>query len=141
LNVEGVKASLLYAEFGFTIPTEVEEVFHILQRGGYFYYREYILEMNPTLRHLFFQRSMTPVRSETTLRTQVKDEGSLNESRASISVQSTYVEDPKLRIIKNKLKIYIQTQDINLSSLFRLIDTDSDQVLTLSEFMHKMKAL
>jgi hypothetical protein len=84
---------------------------------------------------------MTPIRSETTVRTQVKDDISMNESRASISAQSTYVEDPKLRIIKNKLKIYIQTQDINLSSLFRLIDTDSDQVLTLSEFMHKMKAL
>jgi hypothetical protein len=87
---------------------------------------------------------MSPHRSETTIKTtQYKEDTSnLNESRASISaVSSTYVEDPKLRVIKNKLKIYIQTQDINLSSLFRLIDTDSDQVLTLSEFMHKMKAL
>ena len=60
LNIEGFKASLLYAEFGFTQASEVEEVFHILQRQGYFYYRDYINEHNPNLRHLFFQRSITP---------------------------------------------------------------------------------
>lgn len=44
-------------------------------------------------------------------------------------------------VIKNKLKQYMQTQDITLATLFKLIDTNSDQQLSISEFKQKMKAL
>lgn len=43
--------------------------------------------------------------------------------------------------IKNKLKNYIEMNDIGLSSLFRVIDTNSDEMLSLAEFMQKMKSL
>ena len=44
-------------------------------------------------------------------------------------------------MVKSKLKSYIIQQDITLGSLFKLIDTDSNSVLSLSEFMSKMKAI
>lgn len=46
-----------------------------------------------------------------------------------------------LDMIKQKLKNYILTNDITLQSLFSLVDTDSNQVLTLVEFLQKMKML
>ena len=36
---------------------------------------------------------------------------------------------------------YLQAQDITLSSLFKLLDTNSDALLSLGEFKQKMKAL
>lgn len=60
-------------------------------------------------------------------------------------------EDPKLRkllcfndalgVIKNKLKQYMQAQDITLKTLFKLIDTNSDSQLSATEFKLKLKAL
>lgn len=44
-------------------------------------------------------------------------------------------------MIKNKLRNFIIMNDITLNSLFKVIDTNSDEVLTLPEFMQKMKAL
>jgi len=44
-------------------------------------------------------------------------------------------------IAKNKIKNFIQSQDLTLSSLFKLIDTNSDASLSLSEFLSKMRAM
>ena len=44
-------------------------------------------------------------------------------------------------MIKNTLRNYIELNDIGLSSLFKVIDTNSDQVLNMAEFMQKMKSL
>ena len=43
--------------------------------------------------------------------------------------------------IKNKLKQYMQAQDITLQTLFKLIDTNSDSQLSATEFKLKLKAL
>lgn len=39
------------------------------------------------------------------------------------------------------MKQYMQQQDITLATLFKLIDTNSDQQLTINEFKQKLKAL
>lgn len=75
---------------------------------------------------------------------------SMNESRVSgmaphsihlLNPSVHIVEDSKMRMIKNKLKDYMTQQDITLDTLFKLIDTNSDSQLTISEFKQKMKAL
>lgn len=60
---------------------------------------------------------------------------------ASGNITVPVVEDSKMRMIKNKMKQYMTTQDITLATLFKLIDTNSDSQLTISEFKQKMKAL
>lgn len=54
---------------------------------------------------------------------------------------STYFNFSSLGTIKNKLKNYIEQQDITLSGLFKIIDTNSDERLDMGEFISKMKAL
>ena len=49
LNIDGLIAALLNIEFNFKVD-EVKEVFGIVSKGEYFYYREYLLGLNPNLR-------------------------------------------------------------------------------------------
>ena len=46
-----------------------------------------------------------------------------------------------LGIIKNKLKQYINEQNITLQTFFNLMDTNSDGQITLAEFKQKIKML
>lgn len=56
-------------------------------------------------------------------------------------ISVTFLNLNILGTIKNKLRNYIEQQDITLSGLFKLIDTNSDEKLELGEFITKMKAL
>ena len=60
---------------------------------------------------------------------------------ASVSTLSVINDCVCIGVIKNKLKNYIEMNDIGLSSLFKVIDTNSDEMLSLAEFMQKMKSL
>lgn len=123
-----------------------------------FNYREFIKEHNPNAKIDQFSRSTTPglIRTETpgTGRLPTPAPDTLSESHNQSMLGYAIYEDPKLSklnsnvfmiayigIIKNKLKNYITKLDITLSSLFQLIDTNSDQTLSLNEFLQKMKAL
>jgi len=131
----GVKAALLYPEFKIT-EEEIKEVFDILNRGGQFYYRDYILQRNPSLRPLLLDIS-TPSLPPT-----LRSEHPLDASTSRFSKQSTVVVDEnKLKAIKNKIKSYIQTQDISLSILFNIMDTDSNKSIDKMEFRSRIQAL
>ncbi len=89
LNQDGVKAVLLYPEFGFKVP-EAAEVFQLLNRGGLFYYREYLLSKNSALRRFFPERTSTP-----SIPTQRVDQESLSMSMSS-AVPTLAPNDPQV---------------------------------------------
>lgn len=136
LIIDGLVAALLSQEFGYKVE-EAREIFSLVKKGDMFYYRDYLVNINPNLRLVLLNRTQTPTHNLSRADTK---QSALLESRSNLSVSSIQ-DDPRLKVIKSKLKDYIQTNDITLSSLFQLIDSDSNQVLSQSEFIVKMRSL
>lgn len=142
-------AGLLAEEFeGRFRKEDALEIFKIVNLGQIFYYTGYMTKLNPALKMLLANRSSTAslMRSETpnTLKN-YESKSTLGDNRSQINRSLTpteqILEDPKLKELKMKLKNFLTTQDITLKSLFKLIDTDSSQSLSLSEFLSKMRGM
>lgn len=48
LFLNGLKAAVLQPEYKIQ-PTDADHIFYLIQKEGFFYYKEYILGLNPTL--------------------------------------------------------------------------------------------
>lgn len=48
LYLNGLKAAILHSEYKIS-PDEAVQIFSLIQKENFFYYKEYILRLNPTL--------------------------------------------------------------------------------------------
>ena len=57
------------------------------------------------------------------------------------SIPQLHQNDPKFQTARAKIEQFMISQDVNLSVLFNVIDTDSNRSLSKSEFKQKLRAL
>lgn len=64
LDIKGVRAAVLMPEYELNF-TEAGTLFFLIQKEGYFYYKEYLLSINPALQyHLSKVQDLTPTNIE-----------------------------------------------------------------------------
>ena len=55
--------------------------------------------------------------------------------------KSSKQDSESLRLAMEKIKSFLAQQDLTLSMMFNVMDTNADQSLQRSEFSHKIKAM
>lgn len=58
-----------------------------------------------------------------------------------IAPTTTIQKPPALQVAKQKIEQFMISQDVTLSMLFNVIDTNSDNQLSKAEFKHKLRSL
>jgi len=121
---------------------EISEVYKLISANGNFEYASYIIEVEPNSKPIFTKNKINFSRIETTSMTDPHTR-SIDESQTLARNQSFPLlqNDPSLIGAKQKIEQFLIAQDVALSVLFNVIDTDSDKKLTRTEFKQKMRGL
>jgi len=124
---------------------ELEEAFHLLaQRGGVLLYQEWFESLNKDHVQYFSQSIHTASRDKLTESTpKHHNQTDVRESRQeSYGDYNAYkVKDDKVQSACIKFENYMRSQDLSLGVLFAILDTNSNNALTFSEFRSKVHQL
>ena len=160
LNFDGFKAAILKAGDiqDFKIMTdELKEIFNLLSKKKNFAYAEYIIEQSADNRVYFTDIKNLPSIEDSINASTILDKSAMSEKRPgdplvrSATVNpvtmgmpsggSTAQKPTSLIVAKQKIEQFMISQDVTLSMLFNVIDSNSDNTLSKAEFKQKMRAL
>jgi len=98
IGIEGVKAGLLYKEFRINAE-EATEIYDLLNKGNFFYYKEYFISVNPALKAIM--QNISEISLEHITQNTEREDLSKSMTRGTI-------DEIKLKSAKQKIIGYIK---------------------------------
>lgn len=140
------------------MTSELKEIFNLLSNNKNFAYAEYIIEQSADNRVFFTEIKNLPSIEDSINVSSILDKSAMSEKRPGDPLVRAATVNPatlgmpqggatmsskptSLIVAKQKIEQYMISQDVTISMLFNVIDSNSDNVLSKSEFKQKMRAL
>jgi len=161
VNIDGFKASVIeagiMAEYKLNLQ-DLVEIFNLISFNGLLRYAEYMVEQDARTLQYFpkdtqqkIEESARLGESSMTLEQSLSYTGVPMDANARTKAQAPaggtqaykqpYQEALVLAAAKQKIERFLASQDVTLSMLFSVIDTNSDDLLSRSEFSRKLTAM
>lgn len=146
LNQDGFRSGLMDAgdlqSFGVSLA-DLKEIFNLVSTGSVFSYADYIMDVNPATRAIFQKHNILPSEASR-LEQSSLTLGGIDESiRHADTIRP--IHDPAMskacESARQKIEQYMVSQQVSLSVLFNVMDTNSDRSLGKAEFKQKIRGL
>lgn len=160
MNVDGFKASVIagIADDQQLSRTDLVEIFNLISVNGMLKYGEYMVEQDRRTLQYFPEASRQKIEesaglgeSSRTLEPSASQFGVSGDlgtkgkpQGATATAQSLGARAQETRVLaaaKEKIERFLASQDVTLSMLFSVIDTNSDDLLSRPEFSRKLTAM
>ena len=133
LTLDGFKSSVLKAsdtsDYKIALP-ELEEIFNLISVNGQFHYAEYIMDIDPSTKTIFSKLNLQTT-DDSRLAESSMDHTKSMEQFSRVQSQPTLkntpgIKNPAVMSARQKIEQFMISQDVTLSVLFNVIDTNSD---------------
>lgn len=138
LNFDGFEGSMSYPENKLD-REEMREAFNLVcDREGNLNYQEWVTSLFSEYKD-FFSIAVAAADPEPSERPDLSD----GESVVKVPTRQPeiIIDEYKLQSAKTKMENYVVSQDLNLSVIFAVIDTDSNNSVDFPEFKQKVRGL
>lgn len=155
LNVDGFKAAVIEAgvvDPGQLAGPDLVEIFNLISENGLLKYGAYMVEQDSRTLQYFPRETQQKIEESGTLGESSRtldasflggplDGSTKSKAQATASAAPTLKQRALLTTAKEKIERFLASQDVTLSMLFSVIDTNSDEQLSRSEFSRKLTAM
>jgi Ca2+-binding EF-hand superfamily protein len=151
VNIDGFKASVIAAgivDAKLLTLSDLEEIFNLISVNGMLRYGEYMVEQERRTLQYFPKESQQKIEesiglaeSSRTLDASVQQMTAPVEPTAKSKTIAAPTSAHILRTAKEKIERFLASQDVTLSMLFAVIDTNSDDPLSRPEFSRRLSAV
>lgn len=151
VNIDGFKASVIAAgivDANLLTLSDLEEIFNLISVNGMLRYGEYMVEQDRRALQYFPKDSQQKIEESIGLAESSRTlDASVQQMTTPVepTVKSKTIAAPTsahiLRTAKEKIERFLASQDVTLSMLFAVIDTNSDDPLSRQEFSRRLSAV